>query len=166
MNRRKRIILLALSALGCLSLSQCASGPSGATFQSLAASGALAPKSGQAKVVLYETSGGTYNIWANDRKVTDALERFTFVAFDAAPGHLRLASTGGSGEAGEDFLKGGLVGIALMKKRERIALEVGAGQTYYVELHNGWWQEEMELREKEEALETIQEYQQVTAGER
>jgi len=83
-----------IAALCAVVLSSCAGGPK---YRDCAAS--LVPKPGKGLVIAYWTHGFvsgacTYHLYANEREVGHGFGRGSFIAFDAAPGPLTLATRG------------------------------------------------------------------------
>lgn len=148
---------LAFFALVVCSFTSCASS-GGRSFADVASADGLTPKGGKAKIVLYHSRGGEFLVWANNDLIAKGLKRFSFVTYDATPGKVRIYCRSGSGNSGIDFVTGGLTGVLLQQKRERLALDVQSGQTYYIELHCGMWGENVDLRTKAEADEVLGDY--------
>jgi len=46
-----------------------------------------------------------------------------------------------------------------MAKKERLVITVKPGETYYVNMHNGFWRERMDLVSREKGAEKIQKCQ-------
>jgi hypothetical protein len=154
------ILLCATVFSGCVS----ATGP---LYRDINSTGALVPKKGMGLVIIYWGRRGPFSkfhVYANDRLLTAQMTRQAFLTFDAEPGQLKLASTGGSGNNTRDVISatlnpGGIIGAALAAtdlKSDRLTLNVQADQTYFVEMYLGFVRENMRQVSKEQAEEKLQ----------
>ncbi|MCX6979246.1 MAG: hypothetical protein NTV08_00610 [Verrucomicrobia bacterium] len=168
--------ILALVAAACaILLTSCASGPKGPTYTEAKQTGALVPKKDKGLVLVYwkphPLRAAFYRVYANDELITTKMRLGHFYAYDAAPGELRLASTGGSGDAGKDvgtvaagsLIAGGPLGFAIMaplayaaRKKDRAGLNIVPSETYYVEMYTGFTREQMRQVSKEAAEKGIE----------
>lgn len=163
--------ILALVAAACaILLSSCASGPKGPLYSEVKQTAALVPKKDRSLVLIYWNPGRIrqlFHVYANDQPITGALSGGTFFAYDAAPGQIRLASTGMGGMStgatvGGAALAGGLAGgpagavvaaplvYALGRKKEYVRLNALPAETYYVEMYQGFSRERMRQVSKED----------------
>lgn len=169
-------IALLFTALCGILLTSCASGPKGPTYAEAKQTGALVPKKDKSLVLIYWKPGRIrqlFHVYANDQPITGALSGGTFFAYDAAPGQIRLASTGmggmsTGGAVGGAALAGGLTGgpvgavvaaplvFALGRKIEYVRLTALPAETYYVEMYQGFSRERMRQVSKEDGEKGIE----------
>ena len=92
---KPNVFLPLIAALGATFFSSCASG--GGKYQD--SSSSYAPKPGKGMVIAYWSHGfagaaATMNIFANGKEIAHAMGRGQYVAYDADPGPLSLATRG------------------------------------------------------------------------
>lgn len=172
---KQQTILALLAALCAVFLSACASGPKGPLYSEAKQTGALVPKKDKGLVLVYwkphPVRAIPYRLYANDELLTPRMSLGRFYAYDATPGELRLASTGGSGDAGMDvgavaagsLIAGGPLGFAIMaplayagRKKDRAGLNIAPSETYYVEMYTGFTREQMRQVTKEKGEKGIE----------
>lgn len=149
-----------LAALCAMFISACASGPQRPRYSEAKQTGVLVPKKDKGLVLVYwhpATGLQKFNIYANDKLLTDRMGLGDFYTYDAPPGPVRFSSTGGSGNLTQDAILGSVVGgplgglltMGLSKKKGVPVVEVAPAETYYVEMGTTGWREKMTLVSKE-----------------
>ena len=124
-------------------------------YSALKAASAL-PQPGNNQALVYVYSHDlplfhNFDVWANSNLVCSTMAYGKFFYFNAAPGDVHLAS-----EIHARYIYGAVYGGLYMKQRERVAFNVVAGETYYVNMHNGFARETMDLDTKERGGRKIQ----------
>ena len=142
MPMKKPTSLTLISAICAMFLSACAGGP---TYRSSQAS--FVPKPGKGLVLAYWTPGfagaaAQYNVYANDKEIAHGMSRGSFVAYDADPGSLVLATRrkmNATSAIATTIIALPTAGLSLAAlavdatvKHKNPDLTVVAGETYYM----------------------------------
>lgn len=157
LNLGNLLLILPLAAM----LTGCAS-PKGPPYSDVKGSGGIPqPQGNQALVMVYShrlPHGRVFNVWANGKLVSTNMAYGQFFYFSAEPGKLHLASKMGhaSGVAGLVAFDLNEINRAAQGIKDRVVFDVVAGETYYVNMHNGFTRETMDLVSKEEGEKKIQ----------
>lgn len=145
---KHKTILTLLAAVCAMFLSACAT--SGPTYKNSKAS--LTPKQGKGLVLAYWTAGISgaaqeFHVYANGKEVGTGLGRGAFLAYDADPGPLSLATRGKMNAAtalGTAITAVPTAGLTLGAATAHVAftnknpdLTVNAGQTHFMRLSPG-----------------------------
>jgi hypothetical protein len=163
-----RLLLLALVGAA---LSSCSFAP---RYQQARASGSLAPRPGQALVIVYwdssflTSNAGNYNVYASvaegapERRIAKGLTKGKFCTIDSAPGSVNLSVRHAIGPGAIVDGVFGLVGYSMLSpnprpsvltlwKKGQLSLVTEPGRTYFVNTHWKRLGEYAELREVTEA---------------
>jgi hypothetical protein len=124
------------------------------------------PANNQALVYVYSRDlplGKTFTVLANGKPVTSDMAYGKFFCFQADPGEMRIASKGHL-TGFETPLLLAYYGAVEARKLERVVFTVQAGETYFVDMHNGFARETMTLVSKDKGERKIQNCRRIDAA--
>jgi hypothetical protein len=136
----------------------CASGPVYSTLQS-----SIKAPTDKGLVYVYSrtlpiggTKGSKYRVFANTNEVCSLMGNNRFFYFYPNPGELYLNCGMRNPYLTGLLSGGGLIGGAIMSKKIKATLTIEPGQTYYVDIHNGFSGVKVVAMSKKEGEEEIQ----------
>jgi hypothetical protein len=162
---KTKLAHLSMTIITIAFLSGCASGP---RYGEVRSSGIIAPPSDKALLIIYwpnslaEGQGNKTKVYANDLLIQPKLRPGSFCFYYADPGPLRISS-GAYNSTKADYVASGIaagaIGVMVVEgaqKKDMVEINAVAGQTYYVETHNGELHEKMHLMPSADGEKNVQ----------